>query len=72
MAMTLREKLKSKPWWKRVFATWLMFVILSVLFKALVFRRDDPLDRIVISSVITGLIFSMVLNLFFLKEKKVE
>jgi hypothetical protein len=70
--MTFREKLQSKPWWKRVFATWLMFVILSILFKALVFRRDDPLDRIVISAVLTGLIFSLVLNLFFLKEKKAE
>jgi hypothetical protein len=70
--MTLREKLQSKPWWKRMFATWLMFVILSVLFKALVFRREDPLDRIVISSVVAGFIFSMVFNLFFLKEKKAE
>jgi hypothetical protein len=70
--MTFREKLRSKPWWKRVFATWLMFAILSILFKALVFRREDPLDRIVISAVITGFVFSMVFNLFFLKEKKTE
>jgi hypothetical protein len=70
--MTFHEKIRSKPWWKRVFATWLMFVILSILFKTLIFRRDDPLEQSVISAIVTGLIFSLVLNLFFLKNKKRE